>query len=308
MRRRWIAFSSQALALGLLLLLTLQAGTAKKAALESLRLCGEVLLPALFPFSAATQLFLGTGASASLSGFLNRPLRLLALPSAAAGPLLAGFIGGYPVGIQALAAACQSGSLSREEGIRVCRICGQAGPGFLLGAVGLSLFGSKHVGWLLWLVQLLSALLLSLLFSNGSACEKQKPRLQRTPRMSLLHALPEAIRRSSAGMLTVCGCVVFFGTLSGLLRPLVSALPEPIPALLSAFLELGGGILRLTSVPRRQGFVLCAVLVCFGGCSVHAQSAAILRSAGLPYLPYLHAKLLQTMAAGLIALLLTPFL
>ena len=306
--RRRIA---EAAALGLFLLLAFRTAEAKQAAFQSLRLCAGVLLPALFPFSVASNLFLGTGAYQPFSRLLRRPLAILGFPDRAAGPLLTGLLGGYPIGIQSLTAAYQSGMLSKEEAVRVSMLCNQAGPGFLLGAVGLSLYGSKKVGLLLWLVQLLSLLAAALLFSgtaHGMPAVRSRRSAETLPVKSLLVSLPEAIRRSCLGMLTVCGCVVFFGTLCGLLQPLLDHLPEPLPAVLAGALELSGGVLCLPVSPLPLSFVLCAGLLSWGGCSVHVQSATALREAGLPLRPYLLGKLAQTGFSLVFSLIFSLFL
>lgn len=307
LHRKWILTLSFLLLMGLLLA---QSGSARDAAAAQLTLCATVLLPSLFPFSALANLFLLTGADRPASFLLRKPLQWLGLPEGAAAPMLMGLLGGYPLGLFVLGTACAQGTLSRRDASRVSRICNQAGPAFLLGAVGLSVFGSLQTGLLLWLVQLLSVLLTGLLFaafSQAPEADAQRTLPQRIAAgTNLFQAIPAAISRSSGSMLTLCGSVVFFGTLCSLLGRL--PLPETALSLLHGALELTGGVAALCLAPEGLRFVLASALLAWGGLCVHVQGLSALVDAGLPFRPYLHGKLVQTLVAAGIALLFQQFL
>lgn len=294
----------------LLVLLAVFAESAKAAALGGLRLCGTALVPSLLPFSVTAQLLLLTGADRPLARLLGRPLRLLRLSPNAAGILVAGFVGGYPLGLHTLAAARRDGLLTKSEAASVSRVCNNAGPAFILGAAGLSLFSSLQIGLLLYLVQLLSAVCVAVFYAAflpkpiPTCCDSPAP----APPLSLSAALPEAISRAVRGMLNVCGTVVFFATLCGLAAPLLHRLPTALSGLLYGALELSGGLFSLASVPRRVCFVLCSALLAWGGVCVHLQGLAALREAGLPAAPYLRAKLLQSAFAVPLAAILALLL
>ena len=100
-------------------------------------------------------------------------------------------------------------------------------------------------------------------------------------------ALIDAVQSAAGTMVQVCAFVVFFLTA---LRLLTGLTGWSHPALLG-FFELTNGILRLP--PTRAGFVWAAALLGWGGLSVHCQTAAVLRGAGLSLRPYLRGKALQ---------------
>lgn len=308
---------------GLMVMLLLCSATAKQAAAESLRLCGTALLPSLLPFAVLSQLFVRTGADRACARLLKKPLALLGLPEGACAPMLTGLVGGFPVGLLTLKTAVDQGALRREDAIKVSRICNQAGPAFLLGATGLSLFGSLRVGLLLWAVQLLSMLATALFYRTfsrraGSSLpaastpgEDKDIGGQRSARPAaqpaqLAAALPDAVRSTGASLLQVCIYVIFFGTLSGLLQTL--PLPSVATALCSGALELCGGLFTLAPFARKARFVLASMLLGWGGLCVHFQGLTALRTAGLPAKPYLRAKLLQSAFALLLAVPVLVFL
>ena len=106
-------------------------------------------------------------------------------------------------------------------------------------------------------------------------------------RMRPSQALIDAVQSAAGAMVQVCAFVVFFLTA---LRLLTGLTGWSHPALLG-FFELTNGILRLP--PTRAGFVWAAALLGWGGLSVHCQTAAVLRGAGLSLRPYLRGKALQ---------------
>ena len=288
---------------GLFILLIVRQPLVRSAAADALTLCAATLLPALLPLSVTAKLFLLLGLHTPLARLLARPLRrCFRLPPAAAGPLLVGLLGGYPLGAQALSDAVQRGELPRADALRLSRFCNQPGPAFLIGAIGLSLFGSVGVGLALWGTQLLSACCVALLFRGRSLSAVSafpKPRRAavsaQSVDVSFGDALTEAVRSSCQNLLTVCGFVVFVAVLRGLLNglPGIDAL-GPLPAaLLNGALELAGGLFALQELTPFFRFVLAAALSAWGGLCVQLQAMTPLRGAGLPGGPMLLGKLCQ---------------
>ncbi len=100
-------------------------------------------IPALFPFFAAGSLLTDTGVTAALGRLCARPMwRLYGLPGDAAGALVLGLTGGYPVGVQAAADLYASGRLTREQAERLLGFCNNTGPAFIVGVCGAGVFGS----------------------------------------------------------------------------------------------------------------------------------------------------------------------
>ena len=121
-----------------------------EAAREGITLCLDVLIPSLFPFFVLSSLLIETG----VAGLCARPLSrwmypLFGVGGAGAAALVLGLIGGYPAGARTIAQLVERGECSREEARRLSRFCNNCGPAFFLGAVGMGVFGSKEVGFLL---------------------------------------------------------------------------------------------------------------------------------------------------------------
>ena len=269
--------------------------------------CGQVLIPALFPFSVLSSLLLRAGGAETLGEALDRIMRRwFCLPGQAAVPLLTGLLGGYPIGAHSLSALCKQGVLRPDEAQTVSAFCNHPGPAFLIGAVGASVLGDGRRGLWLWFITVLSALLTGLLWA---------PRRQLAPRRSaqvqeapLLPQIPAAVFDGVTALLRVCGNVVLFSGLQAAILPSDLPVPPWAGALITGTLELTTGVLALQPLPRPLAFLLAAVLTGWGGCCVHLQAADALLDAGLPLGRYLAGKATQAAISGLLAFALLPLL
>ena len=280
--------------------------------MRSLMLCGKVLLPSLFPFFAVSSLLLTTGTADLLSAWLGKPFEaLFRLPPACVTPFLLGAIGGYPVGARSVASLLARGSCTRAQGERLLSFCNNAGPAFVIGALGGGLLADSAAGLWLYGIHLLSAMIIGFLFRGKEKPHKGFPLSDRHPSQGLLASFLSAVSESVPAFLNVCAYVVLFGIVISMLRavPLFQD-AGPLPALVLGSLELTTGAAMLCSMKLPPGVLYPALsfLLGWGGLSVQLQSLSMIASSGIPSRSYLAAKLLQGTLAAVITLFCTPFL
>lgn len=278
-----------------------RADTAAQAVRDGIELCLTSVVPALFPFFAASSLLVALGAAEGAARVLERPFRrLFGCGGAGCAALLLGLVGGYPVGARTAAELVRRGAVTAAEGTRLLTFCNNAGPAFAVGVAGLTVFGSARTGAYLYLLHVTAALLTGLLFCRrplptAAAAVHAAPTAANGLARQLLRAVEDAV----SAMARVCGFVVFFLVL---LR-LTETVAPPLGAA-AGVVELTNGILRLT--PDRRGFVLAAALLGWGGCSVHCQTAAVTAGSGISLRQYLPAKAVQAVLSALLAALCAP--
>lgn len=267
-----------------MLLMILDSKTAVAAAREGLELCIRTVIPSLFPFFVISSWMLPL-----LLGSRNpllRPIgRITRIPEGAESLLLVGFLGGYPTGAACVAEAFRSGRLPRQAAERMMVFCSNAGPSFLFGIVG-GLFPSSWITWILWGIQIVSALVCGILLPGGPGghCIAAKE-----THSSLPAALTQAIR----SMVLVCGWVILFRVMLGFGdRWLFWLLPPEWSVLVSGVLELTNGCCSLPGICGvGSRFVMASLLLSFGGLCVAMQTASV--TDGLSFRLYLPGKLLQ---------------
>ncbi len=302
--------------LGAMAALMLCPETASESARRGLRICGELLIPSLLPFFVVSALLRAWG----LPGVLGRLLggvtaRIWGMSGAGVSAFLLGITGGYPLGAAVIGQLRRDGGISREEAQRALCFCNNTGPAFLVGAAGAGVFHSSGIGLMLYGTHVLSAALIGMLTAPRKRAEAPTERTYISI-AGFSEALTEAVKTSVETLLTVCGFVVIFSVVTGLLSDeifraagTISACTgmelTALKALLTGILELGSGLGAMKGLsPTAGNLALAAFLIGFGGLSVQAQSAAVLRGTDLKLTVPFFCKA----AHGLLSALLTVLL
>lgn len=287
-----------ALSVGVLLLLRPEASA--QAVREGLGLCARTVIPSLFPFFAVVSLLLQLGLAERLQGvcapFMGPMFHLRGI---CALPLLTGLLGGYPSGAKTAADLYTQGQITRREAELLLGFCDNCGPGFLLGYVEAGILGSARAGAYLFLIHVCSALLVGMVLcrlcgDRGSALLGSSLPARVIP---FPQALTAAVSGALASTLSICAFVVLF-------RVLAALPPVRLPAPLLGVLEMVTGTAALA--PGRAGFIAAAVMVGWGGLSVHCQAMAVAAPAELSFRWHWIGKALQAALSGLLAAALWP--
>ena len=309
--------ASALLALGALVGLTLWPQEAALAAAKGVELCLKTIIPSLFPFMVVGSLITELGLTAKLSSALS-PLmgRLFGVSGAGGGAFLLGLVGGYPLGAAAASQLYKSGGIEKNEAERLLGFCDNTGPAFIIGVAGGAVFQSAAVGLFLYAVHGASAVLTGMLL-----CWRETKALSPATEVITYKSMPAAfsssVKRSVSVCSSVCGFVVFFSVLLGLLEAagLLSAMVLQLSKLtglelrfissaLTGFLELGSGIGSMAGLGiSAKNLALCSFILGFGGLSIHAQAFSVIAEGGLSSARHLFGKLLHGGLSALITLL-----
>ena len=324
MGRIWAKARYRDLILGIALLggaaaLVLWPELTMEAMRDGIQLCGNVILPSLFPFFVLSSLVVELGMSRYL-GKLLEPIMvpLFRVSGSCAAALALGFIGGYPVGARTAIQLYENGQCSRTEAERLLAFCNNSGPAFILGVVGAGVFGSGRLGLLLCLTHLLASLAVGVLFRFYRPGDRPRAK-GRAPHFQTA-SFPAAFTRSVTGALQstlhICAFILFFTVLLrvlaragilDLLSRLLCALLSPLgltrswaERLLTGLLEVSSGVTSLTGGSLSGRLSMAAFMLGWAGVSVHCQVLAFLGDSGLSMRTYVAGKLLH---GGLSALL-----
>ncbi len=294
---------------------------AMEAMRDGLKLCGNVILPSLFPFFVLSSLVVELGMSRYLGRLLEPVMApLFRVNGSCAAALALGFVGGHPVGARTAIEIYENGQCSRTEAERMLAFCNNSGPAFILGVVGTGVFGSGKAGLLLYLVHLLASLLVGVLFRFYRPGDRPQTRKNRGPQFQAA-SFPKAFTSSIIGALhstlNICAFILFFtvflrilayaGILSTLAR-LLSSLLTPLgmdqtwaERLLTGLVEVSSGVSSLTDGALSGRLSMAAFMLGWAGMSVHCQVLAFLGDSGLSVRTYLAGKLLHGSLSALLA-------
>jgi sporulation integral membrane protein YlbJ len=260
----------------------------------ALELCASLIIPSLFPFFVISILLNKLG----LPGWLGKTLapvasRLYGVTGAGASALLIGLTGGYPLGAAYIADMEREGAITALEGERLLAFCNNSGPAFIIGAVGSGVFHSSKIGLLLYLCHILAAMLTGLFFRQKDYCKEIQP--VQLDLVYISQAFPIAVKQAVGSILNVCGFVLCFTVLVGVLDSngyfsLVCGALSSLRGLeltfthaaLTGILELGSGVGAMRGLAATPlNLALAAGMLGWGGLSVHFQTKAVIADSNI---------------------------
>ena len=184
-----------------------------EGAVKGLLLSGRVIIPSLFPFTACVLFIMKSGGLSLLdfaNPFTKRVFRLSPLQFSL---MLLSFKGGYPVGAKRLNEAVKTGKISKENAGIMLNYCVNAGPAFIVLAVGGGILGSKKIGYILLLAHIISSLILSLVFGHfikNDNTDSENTAESFSPADNFVVSVCEA----ASAIFSVCAYVILFSTVN----------------------------------------------------------------------------------------------
>lgn len=263
-----------------------------------LSVCGNVLIPSLFPFMALAGLVSRT----ELARILSMPLapltkRLYRLPADLGVVVLLGMVGGYPVGAKMLAGLLGEGRISRETAQRMLYFCINSGPSFVVSAVGAGMLGDMRAGVILFATQTLATLLIGALVSVRAQRQADMPPPEKKGGAAVFVG---AVSGAASAVIDMCAFAILFSGLlalleaSGLIGLLASALHinyTLLDALARGLFEVTNGCIAAAAIGGEGGFMLISAFVSFSGLSVIFQVLSCFRGESIRILPVIAARL-----------------
>ena len=297
------------------------------SAKDGLALWVNNIVPSMFPFFVATELLCQTNFIYLLGKLFKKIMKpFFNVPEESSSALLLGTISGYPIGAKMVCNLKEKKIISKIEAERLIAYTNNSGPLFILGAVGISLFGNKKIGFILLLSHIISCLLVGFLFKNWKKDNlKIDYKLFRTDTQKLMklsdlgEVLGNAIKTSIVNILTIGGFVVLFSVIisiietSGIIDIFSTFLKQFgisenfTKALFLGMIELTNGVnlsSKLFIENNLLSILLTSFLLGFGGTSILFQIYSIIAKEGISIKPYVYGKFLH----GLISIFITLIL
>lgn len=241
--------------------------------------------------------------------------------------LLMGIISGYPTGAKIVSDFKENGLCSNEEAERMLAFTNNSGPLFILGTVGITLFGNSLIGILLLITHILACLSVGFIFrfwkiksnknsytySSHSNLNKKEVSFS-----NLGEILGNSIMSSIKTVIMIGGFIVLFSVILSILNDsnflnLLGQFLFPIfrffgidnfdfaTSFSSGFLEITNGIMQISKIPCKYistNIILSAFLLGFGGISILLQVYSIISKSNISIKPYFIGKLLHGILAA----------
>ncbi|MCL1863677.1 MAG: hypothetical protein FWF78_08930 [Defluviitaleaceae bacterium] len=283
------------------------------AAREGLLLWFNNVLPSLLPFMIVTNMLIMLGFSGYLARFFAPFMRrFFSLPGAAGFGLVTGLTSGYPMGAKTVSDLYRENQLNTRQAQHLLSFCNNAGPLFILGAVGVGMFNSTRVGYVLWLSHVLGALSVGFLLKsrNNSTLSQGEKRESTRPNVhSAGRILGEAVKSSMDSITVIGGLIIFFSVVISVFDVVGLSDDTIFGGVVGGLVEVTSGARRISSlVPSTTTLAAAAFVIAFGGFSVHAQTFHFIAETGIKIHTYIFAKFLHGVISAVICAVLWIFM
>lgn len=306
---------------------------------SGLKLWANSVIPSLFPFFVATELLMHTQIVFQIGLLLNKFMKpIFNVRGEGAFAFIMGIISGYPMGAKIATNFRQNNICSKEECERLLSFTNNSGPLFIIGTVGILMYGNTAIGLLLFITHILACLTVGFLFRfwkrnsrnhmhNSSSSFYNKKAKKEVSFSNLGEVLAESITTSISTILLIGGFVVIFSSIISILKSSgilanISIILSPVftffnidtsfvSPLLSGFLEITNGINLISNISCKKisiNIIFTAFLLGIGGISVLLQVLSITSKTDLSIKPYIYGKLLHGILAALYTYIFINFI
>ena len=290
---------------------------------KGVQVWATVVLPALFPFFLFTKLLCELDIIDSICKYFNPITKKLFNCDGIAGYIyFSSIISGYPVGAKLVSEYYKKGLISYGQAHRISTFTSTSGPLFIIGTVGIGLFLSQKIGLIMLLSHYISALINGLIYRNFKLNDNQTPIPQKDKNIKInKNILQESMVNSITSILIIGGYISIFFMLVNLINKymlfspiiwIISSLfkgvnKESISAFLNGIVEVTKGCFDLSILNLSPNIlaIIGAILISFGGLSIHMQAYTFLKDANIRYSFFLLQKITHAIIAGLIACVLS---
>jgi len=280
------AFISLCITVLIIFLLIIYPKAATSGVSGGLMLCANILIPSLFPFLVLTAFL----SMSNFGYYLAKPFEwifsiLFRIPKRAVFAVILSFIGGYPSGAVAIDKLCADGYISKKTAFRMMLFCSNAGPAFVISAVGSSMLNSTLAGVYIFVSLFVSNIFIgafSVFFSKNETTSGIK---KSGGKQRISEIFVAATANGCEVMLKICAFTVLFSCLLSLIKNIA---PNSVFEFCSLILEVTNGSLAALSF-KNTASLLCFVTG-FGGLCVHFQIFSIAKSFKINILLFLLAR------------------
>ncbi len=298
------------------------------AAKKGLILWANSVIPALFPFFVATELLSSTNMINILGKLLNRFMKpLFNIRGEGSFAFIMGIVSGYPVGAKIASNFRENNICSKAECERLLSFTNNSGPLFIVGTVGIGMYGNSTIGFLLLITHILACISVGIIFrfwkknennSNNLSHNTNSISKQNVTLSNLGEILGNSITNSISTVIVIGGFVVLFSViisilnssnilniLSTIINPALTIIHVPnsfSQAIITSILEITNGINLISNIHIKNislNLIFTAFFLGFGGISILLQVLSIISKTDLSIKPYIIGKILHGIFAAL---------
>ncbi len=254
-------------------------------AINGILLCGRVIIPSLFPFTFCV-LFILKSSILERFNFLRLNTKMLSV-------FLLSLIGGYPLGAKIL----NESGIDAQNSSYMLNYCVNAGPAFIILAVGNGVFGSQKIGFLLFAAHIIPAFILAFLFRKKV---KTTSKEIKSNKLNIVDNFVDSATQSAQTLINICCFVILFSVINAYINTF---------KIQFSFLKPFSMILEVTNaISQTRNILIISALLGFGGICVWCQVFALCKQFKVNYLIFILCRIFHGLSSALFTFWFIKFL
>lgn len=283
--KRFLKVSFKIMIVIFILFLVLLPEKALEGAKKGLMLSSAVIIPTLFPFAVCTLCALKTDIFLFLRPIEPLFKKIFGLNTDMLSVMILSFIGGYPIGSALVNELYKQKKITKVSAHLMLCFCVNAGPAFIISAVGAALLNSKQLGYALLISHILSSLLIAFFCSYRLKSEKNMCNTELKTNISYGTVFINSVCEAANSVVKICAFVVFFSTVNSVVSSLSNS-SNVLKYLLDS-LEVTNAISKTDNIN------LIAFWLGFSGVCIWCQVISTTNECGINLITFIFSRVLH---------------
>lgn len=293
-----------------------------------IKTCGVVIIPALFPFMFLATLLAVTSGGQRLGDLLATFIKVVyRAPHGTELAVTMSWFGGYPSGAKVLGALYEQGKITVDDCKKTLLYCVNSGPAFMVGLVGVGVFGSSWIGVKLFICQLVGSVIIAQVFwwmdkdrykTKGRRLEVEKIGFTKSGKggeAGLLTGVVYSVTTTAVALQNICAFVILASCIVGVLKSSgcinviakvcgkvfgVSAVV--VETFVVGLLEVCSGVYAANNISLGEVMSFLPFLLSFSGLCVMAQVVCCVGSEAVDFHRFLFARVFHGLVTQCLAI------
>lgn len=280
------------------------------------------IFPSLFPFFVLSEILINFG-FIEFAAELFKPImyKLFKVKGEASFVFIMSMISGFPSNAKYVRELYNKNMLDENEASKILMFTHFSNPLFILGSISLTFLNNKEAGLLVLICHYLTNFIIGFLFRNYYPCPKENNKVSLKKAILNMHnkrinnnqklgiIITNSLTNTINTLLLILGVVTMFLCLTTIIDNNIN-LNNYNQSILNGFIEMTQGLkyVGLLNIPLKLKTIISTLIISFGGLSVHMQVISILSDTKIKYLPFLTARVLHALIAGLLVFISFDYL
>lgn len=310
------------LIMSILIFITVQILLSSEQILEtvgfSFNIWKNSIFPSLFPFFVISEILVNYG-FIEFVGELFKPImqKLFKVSGPAAYVFIMGMISGFPSSAKYVRELYNQDLIDEKQGTKILMFTHFSNPLFIIGTIAITFLNNKKIGLLILICHYISNIIIGLIFRNlyPSKNENAKFSFKNSIKLMTEHRLnnkksfgeiiSNSVINSVNTLLLILGTITAFLIITTIVNQNINLKPL-YQTLLNGTVEMTQGLkyASILNIPLKLKAIISTMFISFGGLSVHMQIVSILSDTKIKYFPFLIARIIHALIAGLLIFIL----